>query len=175
MADFLLLSDVSEIVDRLGERARGVAGQTVLLSGGCGFLGRYFVAVFEQLNRRVLKEPCTVVVLDNFITAGKEGEAFEGSEHIRLARHDATKPFAYDGPIDYIIQAAGIASPYYYRAYPLETLEVATVGTKNLLELALNVLDFVGLDQLVRVRSGLHTLSNHVGVGRQEHENRVGR
>ncbi|HJO73046.1 MAG: NAD-dependent epimerase/dehydratase family protein [Rhodospirillales bacterium] len=136
MSDFFLASDIAEIVDRLGERARGLAGQTVLLSGGCGFLGRYFVAVFDQLNRRVLEEPCTVVVVDNFITAGKEGKAFEGSEHIRLTRHDATQPLAHDGPIDYIIQAAGIASPYYYRAYPLETLEVATVGTKNLLEMA---------------------------------------
>lgn len=136
MADFLLRTDIAEIADRLGERARGFAGRSVLLSGGCGFLGRYFVAVFEHLNSHLLDVPCTVVVLDNFITAGKEGEAFEGSEHIRLARHDATLPFAHDGPIDYVIQAAGIASPYYYRAYPLETLEVATVGTKNLLELA---------------------------------------
>jgi UDP-glucuronate decarboxylase len=35
-----------------------------------------------------------------------------------------------------VIQAAGIASPYYYRKYPLETLEVATIGTKHVLELA---------------------------------------
>jgi len=40
------------------------------------------------------------------------------------------------GPVHYILQAAGIASPYYYRAYPLETLEVAVSGTKNMLELA---------------------------------------
>jgi UDP-glucuronate decarboxylase len=42
-----------------------------------------------------------------------------------------------DEPIDYFIHAAGIASPYYYRKYPLETLEVATTGTKNLLQLSL--------------------------------------
>ena len=41
-----------------------------------------------------------------------------------------------DGHFDWIIHAAGIASPYYYRAYPLETLEVATVGTQRLLERA---------------------------------------
>jgi UDP-glucuronate decarboxylase len=38
--------------------------------------------------------------------------------------------------VDYIVHAAGIASPYYYRKYPLETLEVATLGTKHLLEMA---------------------------------------
>ena len=34
------------------------------------------------------------------------------------------------------MHAAGIASPYYYRAYPLETLGVAIDGTKNMLDLA---------------------------------------
>jgi UDP-glucuronate decarboxylase len=38
--------------------------------------------------------------------------------------------------VDYVIHAAGIASPFYYRAYPLETLEVAITGTRNALELA---------------------------------------
>ena len=38
--------------------------------------------------------------------------------------------------MDFVIHAAGIASPYYYRAYPLETLEVAITGTRNMLELA---------------------------------------
>jgi UDP-glucuronate decarboxylase len=38
--------------------------------------------------------------------------------------------------VDYIIHAAGIASPFHYRRYPLETLGVAIDGTRNLLELA---------------------------------------
>jgi UDP-glucuronate decarboxylase len=46
------------------------------------------------------------------------------------------KPIEWEGPVDYIIHAAGIASPFYYRAYPLETLEVAITGTRNMLDLA---------------------------------------
>lgn len=38
--------------------------------------------------------------------------------------------------MDYIIHAAGLASPYYYKKYPLETIESAILGAKNLLELA---------------------------------------
>ena len=38
-------------------------------------------------------------------------------------------------PVDYVLHLAGIASPYYYRKWPLETLEVATTGLKNVLEL----------------------------------------
>ena len=41
-----------------------------------------------------------------------------------------------DYEFDWIIHLAGIASPYYYRAYPLETLETATIGTQRLLDKA---------------------------------------
>jgi UDP-glucuronate decarboxylase len=55
---------------------------------------------------------------------------------MEFINHDVIQPFSYDGPLDYVIHAAGIASPFYYRAYPLETLEVAITGTRNMLELA---------------------------------------
>ena len=38
--------------------------------------------------------------------------------------------------MDYIIHAAGIASPVYYTKYPIETMDVGTIGTRNMLELA---------------------------------------
>ena len=44
---------------------------------------------------------------------------------------------AYDNMITAeVTNAAGIASPFYYQKYPLETLDVAVTGTRNLLELA---------------------------------------
>ena len=136
MSDFFLQSDIEEIVTRIADGAAGFAGKTVLLSGGRGFLGRYFTEVFALLNARVLEKPVKLIVLDNLITAGEEGARIEERENISFFRHDVIQPFAWDGPLDYIIHAAGIASPFYYRAYPLETLEVAITGTRNMLELA---------------------------------------
>ena len=115
MADFLLRTDIAEIADRRGERARGFAGRSVLLSGGCGFLGRYFVAVFEHLNSHLLDVPCTVVVLDNFITAGKEGEAFEGSQDASKELHDAV-PVAW---YLVIVGALGYTLWWRYRKLPV--------------------------------------------------------
>ena len=71
---------------------------------------------------------------DNFITSGKLGETQRND--FRFIKQDIIQPLAIDEPVDYVLQAAGIASPYYYRKYPLETLEVATIGTKNVLNLA---------------------------------------
>ena len=136
MSDIFLPSDIGEIASRLGETASGFSGKTVLLSGGRGFLGRYFTEVFAHLNANILKEPVKLIVLDNMITAGAEGKAMAERDHISFFRHDVIQPFSWDGPIDYIIHAAGIASPFFYRAYPLETLEVAISGTRNMLELA---------------------------------------
>ena len=46
----MLKSDLEEIVSRLGNHVHELAGKTVVLTGGRGFLGRYFVDLFEILN-----------------------------------------------------------------------------------------------------------------------------
>ena len=75
MTEFLLRSDIAEIVSRLRLNAQALAGKTVLLTGGRGFLGRYFTEVFAALNADVLKKPVRVVILDSLITAGEAGSA----------------------------------------------------------------------------------------------------
>jgi UDP-glucuronate decarboxylase len=136
MNSFLLQSDIDEIVDRLAPVAADFAGKTVLLTGARGFLGRYFMEIFAGLNERVLDEPVRLVGLDNMITAGKSGAVIPDHPNVEFVNHDVIEPFDWDGPLDYVIHAAGIASPFYYRAYPLETLEVAITGTRRMLELA---------------------------------------
>jgi UDP-glucuronate decarboxylase len=91
---------------------------------------------FAALNQSVLRKPVRLIVLDNLITAGDAGRDVPEYPGVEFINHDVIEPFEYDGGLDYVIHAAGIASPYYYRAYPLETLEVAITGTRNMLELA---------------------------------------
>ena len=136
MKNFCLDTDIREIAEGLGAPAHDLAGKTVLLTGARGFLGRYFTAVFDCLNRTVLKKPVTVIALDNLITAGPEGRQIPDIPNVKFIRHDVIQPFSWDGPIDYVVHAAGIASPYYYRVHPLETVEVAVSGTRHMLEMA---------------------------------------
>ncbi len=136
MSNFLLKEDIQEIVENINDVSSEFSGKTVLLTGGRGFLGRYFMEIFNLLNENVLNEKMRVIVLDNLITSGKEGSEIPNYENIQFLNHDVIKPFKIKDDIDYIIHAAGIASPYYYRAYPLETLEVAINGTQNMLRLA---------------------------------------
>ena len=132
-------SDITDIANRLEPFYDKLAGKRILLSGGGGFLGRYFTAVFQHLNRDVLTEPCELTVLDNFVSANNPHYEDGEREGVTFIHHNVIESFDTNNiRYDYIIQAAGIASPFYYKAYPLETIEVSVTGTKNLLELARN-------------------------------------
>ncbi len=54
----------------------------------------------------------------------------------RLLEHDVTETFDVDGPVDSVMNLASPASPKDYMEHPIETLEVGSVGSKNLLEIA---------------------------------------
>ncbi len=146
-ATFLLDSDVQEIVSHLPIGAlEQLSGKHVLITGGRGFLGRYFTAVFSRLNEtHLLDKPVRVTCMDNLISAGPAGAdvtEFADDKNIIFVNHNVIQPLAtevgstFRGSVDFILHAAGIASPAHYRAHPLETLDVATIGLRNSLELA---------------------------------------
>jgi UDP-glucuronate decarboxylase len=136
MTDKFMTRDVSDIATGLGKSASAFAGKTIYITGGRGFLGRYFSETFAYLNAKVLDKPCRVIVADNLITAGKLGAESFNAPGFTFLQQDVTKKIQIDGPVDYILHAAGIASPYYYQANPLETIDVAISGTRNALEMA---------------------------------------
>lgn len=137
----LLVSDIDEIVDGLPRTFwERFSGKRVLLTGGRGFLGRYFTEVFVRLNARVLEpggaKPVELVVLDNLITAGPYGDDGQQRRNVSFINHDIIQPFVPERPVDFILHAAGIASPAWYRKYPVQTYRVAIQGTENVLGIA---------------------------------------
>lgn len=109
-------------------------GKSFLITGAYGFLGQYMVYLMQYLNENCLKNKAQALLLDNFATGYKQ--KIISSKELVFYDHNVIKPFNTDEPIDYIIHAAGIASPAYYIKYPIETMDVGTIGTKNMLELA---------------------------------------
>ncbi len=136
MTSYILDSDVVEITELLGDDVNQFSDKSILICGGRGFLGRYFISLFKHINKNILSKPCKVYVLDNLITSGDAGSEISQIENFEFIEHDVIKPFKISDDVDYIIHAAGIASPFYYREYPLETLDVAIQGTRNMLDLA---------------------------------------
>ncbi len=131
-----LTQDINLIISDLGKDIRKLEGKTVLISGGGGFIGTYLNTVLYFLNKKFLKNKCKVVSLDSYITGFRKNFIVDiKDKNFRFIHFDVRLPFVLNEKIDYIIHAAGLASPYYYKKYPLETIESSILGAKNLLEL----------------------------------------
>ena len=130
--------DLAGICTRAESGLTRLAGATVLIAGGAGFLPSYLVDTLAHANRELLDEPCRVLCLDNMSTGVSARLAhLEGRGDVVFVHHDLVQPYDPGEQVDYIVHAASIASPTWYRRHPLETIDVNVGGTRHLLDLAL--------------------------------------
>lgn len=105
------------------------------MSGGAGFIGSHLVD-------RLLGESIAVVAADNFITGQAENlEHLAGRRDFVFLEADVTESGFVEralgqGPYDFVLHLASLASPKDYLQHPIETLESGSAGTRNLLEVA---------------------------------------
>jgi len=135
----ILDRDLDYVTTCLRDEFGAMAGCRVLMTGGAGFLGYYMVqSVLHWNDRAPASDRISMTVFDNYVRGVPEWlEALRGREDLTLVRHDIRHPLPEPMPeFDYIIHAAGIASPTYYRAHPLETMDANIDGLRRLLEYA---------------------------------------
>ena len=131
--------DLNEIISNLDNELRQLSGATLYLTGAAGFLGRYFLNCIERFNE-FNDEKIKVIGVDNFISSGKFGKSLKNysSSEVILKQSNLSN-MSDDDKVDvmgceYVIHAAGIASPTHYKKNPLATIDVAVSGTRSLLE-----------------------------------------
>lgn len=133
----IVAEDARAILDDLGSATDQLAGTTLLVTGGSGFLCSYFVETVAELNDTGKGPRCRVVVVDNLRTgAASRLAGLAGRDDIRFVQHDVSAPLDLGEPVDWIIHGASIASPTFYRRYPLETIDANVEGTRRVLDLA---------------------------------------
>jgi len=115
-----------------GRMEKGLGGSLrIVVSGAAGFIG-------SHMCDRLLAEGHAVEALDNFLTGSRRNVAhLAGEPRFRLLERDITRPFAIEGPVDCVVNMASPASPKDYLEHPIETLDVGSLGTRRMLELAL--------------------------------------
>ena len=132
-----MAEDVERIVDELWTPLQGLAGSTVVVTGARGFLCSYFVDTLAALNDRGLNPPCHVIAIDNLKAGDNQRLAhLNGRSDIESLDRDVSKPVQLDRRVDWIIHGASLASPSFYRRFPLETIDVNVWGTRHFLDLA---------------------------------------
>jgi nucleoside-diphosphate-sugar epimerase len=130
----IIKEDIIALADIFVDYKKQIEGHTFLITGAGGLLGNYMVKFLQYMNDHVLEIPCKAILLDNFVTGYEK--VIKSDANIKFIKHNVIEPFSTDADIDYIVHAAGIASPVYYTRYPIETLDVGIIGTRNMLDLA---------------------------------------
>ena len=130
--------DLDYICGNLSEEFGRMEGKNLLIVGGAGFLGYYLVQSVDRWNSQM--DPARrirLTVFDNFGRGRPQWltDVADASEWITLERHDIRDPLPADmADYRYIVHAASIASPIYYRKDPIGTMDGNVNGLRTLLD-----------------------------------------
>jgi len=102
----------------------------ILVTGAAGFLG-------SHLCDQLLADGHEVIGMDNRVSGQTENldDAFS-HKAFTFHEHDVTEFIHVAGELDAVLHLASLASPVFYRDYPIKTLKVGALGTHKTLGLA---------------------------------------
>lgn len=134
----ILAKDLVHIYNKLSDQEKEkLQNSTILITGCAGFLGYYFMQFLTRYKQEFgIKQ---IIGLDNFIFGKPRWiDELSNSNKVNLYKfdiiNDKIENIENTGKVSMVIHMASIASPVFYRKYPVQTLEANAWGLRNLLE-----------------------------------------
>lgn len=123
------------------EEVEKLKNSNILITGCAGFLGFYFVHFFYKYREQLSLGK--IICLDNFMLGyPKWIDEMSDDPHFIIKKFDIIKDdiagIEEAKEADFIIHMASIASPMFYRQYPIETLDANIWGLRRLLDFYLD-------------------------------------
>lgn len=134
----IIKQDMERIYNDLTiEERKKLYGSKIMLTGGAGFLGFYFIQFLVYFRQEL--DIQKIICLDNFqVGYPKWLQELSDQGEVELYKFNIITDNIADisgaEKIDYIYHMASIASPIFYRKYPIETLDANVWGLRRLLD-----------------------------------------
>lgn len=136
MNNQIVLNDMKHIASRR-EDWGWLKNTSILITGAYGMLVSYTVFFLIYLNETIPDMNITI------LAQGRNKEKMRDRFGMYMDRayfhtlsNNICEPLMIDDPVDYMIHAASLASPQYYKTNPVDTLLPNVIGTYHLLEFA---------------------------------------
>lgn len=118
--DDIVIEDIEKIKSKID--IEKLYHKKIVITGACGFLGYYFMALLKDID-------CKMYPIDN-LTLKRQ----EWTKEFDIYNLDIKTQCDLYKDADYVVHAASIASPIYYRMYPIKTMEANVKGLWNILD-----------------------------------------
>lgn len=134
----IVKQDLQRIYEGLSSKEKErLAGSTILFTGGAGSLGYYYISFLAQYSDTLGVKK--IICLDNFHGGmPKWLTRLSDAGKVELHKFDIIHDDLVDIPgaeeADYICHMASIASPIFYRKFPIETVDADVWGLRRLLD-----------------------------------------
>lgn len=137
IANKIVNEDLEKIYESISNKKQKFDNSNIFITGCCGFLGYYFLNFFNKYKKELNIN--SIVAVDNF-QVGRPAWVDEivKDGNIELKEFDIIKgdlsKVERNKDNSFVIHMASIASPVFYRKYPIQTIEANIWGLKMLLD-----------------------------------------
>lgn len=129
LLNYIIDEDAEQIIQE-NDGLKELFNTTIMITGASGMVGSYFLYTLVKLNEDYSANIKILPLVRNIHKLNKE---IVEKDYVFPIIQDVIEDIDYDGDVDYIIHAAGPASPKIMREKPVETNFANTLGSANTL------------------------------------------